>query len=249
MTAPPTFVPPGLNKVPTPPMRDANGEVRGKLADFFFDHDAGTTKRVARPKAGGHWDSDALLMSYSSPDTKVEDSTEDEGPEGNIRAATVDPNPSYGTPGLLTPPGGYMESGSGGYTGSRQRTPEHEEEMWFRVPHQAALDEAAGTLRELEERRKFEWIVPEHLPSSPLCPLHAKYTGYSKGHCYWHTKKKKETRPSLERVSVTTAGRIQIVDEGRVDGVGELGRGVIGEWEREIERRRIRRGDSLSSPV
>jgi hypothetical protein len=56
----------------------------------------------------------------------------------------------------------------------------------------------------MEARRKFEWIVPEHLPSSPLCPLHPKYQGgYSKGMCYWHPKKRStsgsRSRPSMER--------------------------------------------------
>jgi hypothetical protein len=50
---PPTFIPPGVNRVPTPPMFEAQGEVKGKLADFFFDvhGGVGATTRRNQPKS------------------------------------------------------------------------------------------------------------------------------------------------------------------------------------------------------
>lgn len=141
-------------------------------------------------------------MSYPSPDMILHESTEEEGPEGPRSPdyvphsfTVVDQNPAYGTPtpGLVTPPGGYMDA-KRVYPSQHagQRTPDTPN-MWFRVQHQIAVEESqltANALREMEERRKFEWIVPEHLPSSPLCPLHDKYRGYSKGKCYWHKERK-----------------------------------------------------------
>jgi hypothetical protein len=71
--------------------------------------------------------------------------------------------------------------------------------VWFRIPSDQSRRESQLTelaLRELEERRKFEWLVPEHLPNSPLCPLHAAYNGYSKGICYWHGRRKSSSSKS-----------------------------------------------------
>ncbi|KAF2824428.1 hypothetical protein CC86DRAFT_354471 [Ophiobolus disseminans] len=215
MTAPPVFVPPGLKLVPTPAKPDANGEVKGKLADFSFDLGAGIAGRRPKPSPGGHWDSDALLMSFLSPDLAHNDSTEEEGPEGPVtpnyvaRIIAVDKNASSGTPGLVTAPGEYMDANPlYSWQKPGQKTPSPDPpEVWFRVPQGVGDDSqlTPAALREKEERRKFEWIVPEHLPASPLCPLHAKYYGYSRGMCYWHSKKKKKksigsgNRPSMER--------------------------------------------------
>lgn len=197
--APPVFVPPGLTKIPTPPLPDAQGEVKGKLADFFFDHTA--APRRPRPSPRGHWDSDALLMNYPSPDMILHESGDEEplSPDYVPHSITiVEQNPSYGrtpTPGLVSPPGGYMDAKIAyPSTHPGQGTPESEN-MWFRVAHQVVEERqlTENALREMEERRKFEWIVPEHLPSSPLCPLHEKYRGYSKGKCFWH-KDRREKR-------------------------------------------------------
>ncbi|CAN9194478.1 unnamed protein product [Alternaria alternata] len=82
---PPAFIPPGVQRVPTPPIFDANGEVKGKLANFFFDAQGGGAMNVRtkiKPSPGGYWDSDALLMSLSSDIDNHEDNDEDEGPEG-----------------------------------------------------------------------------------------------------------------------------------------------------------------------
>ncbi|CAN9087771.1 unnamed protein product [Alternaria alternata] len=102
---PPAFIPPGVQRVPTPPIFDANGEVKGKLANFFFDAQGGGAMNVRtkiKPSPGGYWDSDALLMSLSSDIDNHEDNDEDEGPEGprsDFVHTPVDFEPN-GTPGL-----------------------------------------------------------------------------------------------------------------------------------------------------
>ncbi|KAL8963380.1 MAG: hypothetical protein Q9193_000353 [Seirophora villosa] len=53
---------------------------------------------------------------------------------------------------------------------------------WFRV--KVAVDEVT------EERDKFELNVPEHLPSSPLCPRHPKHRSGGKGVCVYHGRNK-----------------------------------------------------------
>lgn len=188
---PPAFTPPGMHRIPTPPTLDANGDIKGKLADFFFDHGTDITRRPKpAPSPGGYWDSDALLMSFKSPSINPSDSAE-EGPEGPARpeyaprSFTCDAN-DYGTPGLAVTPGSYMSVGSV----PRLSPPVNTDEPYFRRAVIQETQLTAAALREIDERKKFEWIVPEHLPGSPLCPLHHKYRGYSMGVCYWHGRRK-----------------------------------------------------------
>ncbi|KAJ5038566.1 hypothetical protein J3E74DRAFT_453314 [Bipolaris maydis] len=157
---PPAFTPPGLSRVPIPPLYDINGEVKGKLADFLFDF-----------QSGSYWDSDALLMSLSTGIATKEDDEDDEGPEGPFAIKPpLSPSLAANSPML-------------GHDG------------WYRVNHEDNADlrdsytVAALARQEEEERRKFEWLVPEHLPNSPLCPLHDKYVGPSQGLCYWHGRR------------------------------------------------------------
>ena len=44
--------------------------------------------------------------------------------------------------------------------------------------------------------KKFEWDIPEHLPNSPLCPLHPSYAGGAKGICIYHGRKKTLNEPN-----------------------------------------------------
>jgi hypothetical protein len=219
-TVPPILVPPPLHRVPTPPISDANGEVKGKLAGFFFDHTAGLEGRRPKASPGGHWDSDALLMRYLSPELNFGQSKEDEeGPEGPVtppapRGFTVDHNPGYATPGLVEAPGGYLTAQRLLPLDDKPRTP-FQTETWFRVRRDNSTDESHATpqrLQEIEERKKFEWFVPEHLPKSPLCPKHAAYTGYSAGICYWHGR-----RPSKEDDAIRMQGEIEggVYEQGK----------------------------------
>jgi hypothetical protein len=212
VAGPPVFVPPRLAHAATPPTLVVHGDVKGKLADFFFDHTAGLEGRKAEPSPGGHWDSDALLMSYLSPDLKLGQSKEDEeeGPEGPVtplapRGFTVDHNPGCPTPGLVEAPGGYLNA-KGPYSTLDQAHSPCQTKAWFRVRQYNADDSyaTAQSPEEIEERKKFEWIVPEHLPNSPLCPKHAGYTGYSAGICYWHGR-----RPSKIDAPIRMEGEVE----------------------------------------
>jgi hypothetical protein len=188
-------------------MFDANGEVKGKLADFFFDVQGSAVmnnRTKPKPNAGGYWDSDALLMSLSSDIDKHEDEEEEEGPEGprsDFMHTPVDFEPN-GTPGL-TASMNSIQGNSASYLSVKPpaspslaaSSPMLGHDGWYRI-HQSHIpgtpDErtlAVLARQEEEERRKFEWLVPEHLPNSPLCPLHSKYRGPSAGLCYWHGRR------------------------------------------------------------
>ena len=63
------------------------------------------------------------------------------------------------------------------------RIKRNEDDMeWFRV--RIGDDEAE------DERDRFELNVPEHLPSSPLCPRHPKHKSGGKGVCVYHGRNK-----------------------------------------------------------
>jgi hypothetical protein len=180
-------------------MLDTNGEVKGKLASFFFDLQggaAGAPRRKHETTPGGYWDSDALLMSLN---TDIDlDEEEEEGPEGP-RADYVH-NPidfeTNGTPELTSGTGAeYLGVKPPVSPRLEATSPVLGRDGWFRVLHGVGVETpddrtlTALARQEEEERRKFEWLVPEHLPNSPLCPLHPKYRGPSKELCYWHGRR------------------------------------------------------------
>ncbi|KAI4232993.1 MAG: hypothetical protein LQ349_004670 [Xanthoria aureola] len=84
------------------------------------------------------------------------------------------------TPGAHRAPGG--------------RSPNHDPDGvdWFRV--KVALGQAE------EERGVFELHVPEHLPSSPLCPRHPKHKSGGKGVCVYHGRNKTGPDDVVEEV-------------------------------------------------
>ncbi|KAF1942125.1 hypothetical protein EJ02DRAFT_346200 [Clathrospora elynae] len=189
-------IPPEVTRVPTPPIFDANGEVKVKLADFFFDVQSGAggaPRRKLKTSPGGYWDSDALLMSLTT-DVDADDDEEEEGPEGP-RTPQLDFDLN-GTPGLKAT--GPSASGPTYLNtqpmnpGTQFQTLLLEPDSWFRIQHsEMIITPDERTRQEEEERRKFEWLVPEHLPTSPLCPLHPKYRSPSFGYCYWHGRRSK----------------------------------------------------------
>ncbi|OAL48094.1 hypothetical protein IQ07DRAFT_646284 [Pyrenochaeta sp. DS3sAY3a] len=265
ITVPPVFIPPGLSRVPTPPMFDAHGEVKGKLADFFFDVQSqpGATRRRDKTSSGRHWDSDALLMSLSS-DIQPEDEDDEEGPEGRPTRTTLNNDfDTNGTPGLLSSPVGYL--GIQGTSPSLMPPdPSFAKDNWFNMQYAETPNEHAlahTQLDEEEERRRFEWLVPEHLPSSPLCPLHSKYKGPYTGMCCWHGKREADSTvtKSKDGNEYQGGGREGAKSVGNGAGVGREGerRSRIGRrgWEvglfdalpkeKEGKKRRL---DSLSSP-
>ncbi|KAF2125061.1 hypothetical protein P153DRAFT_360681 [Dothidotthia symphoricarpi CBS 119687] len=249
MPLPPPFVPPGLHRVPTPPMFDVNGEVKGKLADFFFDiHGAPGRKRPSK-SPGSIWDSDALLMSLQTNlDDDDDDDDEEEGPKGRASKTSLPMNfkPDYDTPGLMPGLDEYPigKEGNPGYRVSSPGLPD----SWFRMQRGDTSNEQALTtsaLKKSDERRKFEWLVPEHLPNSPLCPLHAKYRGPSIGVCYWHgapsAEKKKKKSGERER-----AGKQDMQEEvARPVVMRQESRGLYDSPYADSKKRRL---ESLSSP-
>lgn len=66
--------------------------------------------------------------------------------------------------------------------GARLQRDDDVDGNWFR--HKVALGEAE------DERRTFELNMPEHLPSSPLCPRHPKHKSGGKGVCVYHGRNK-----------------------------------------------------------
>ncbi|KAF1926482.1 uncharacterized protein M421DRAFT_217445 [Didymella exigua CBS 183.55] len=197
MPVPPAFVPPGCDKVQTSPKFDPAGEVKGKLADFFFESNGFNARRKPNSSPGGHWDSNAVLMSMHTDMGLSNTEDDEEGPEGRPPDAfhfgpVNDTTGPMTSPGLYTGPDGYLAVKTPGIGPSK--TPGSPgQDSWFRMHFGEQTPDVetltAVALKEAEERRKFEWLVPEHLPNSPLCPLHVKYVGPSKGLCYWHGRK------------------------------------------------------------
>ncbi|KAL8724519.1 MAG: hypothetical protein Q9181_006789 [Wetmoreana brouardii] len=111
-----------------------------------------------------------------------------EGPWPNVPMATAPlphrqrdlPTPSR-TPGLPRSPGARLQRGDSDID-------------WFRV--KVAIDE------EQEERDKFELNVPEHLPSSPLCPRHPKHKSGGKGVCVYHGRNKTTKAGGVEEAGL-----------------------------------------------
>lgn len=164
-------------------------DVKGTLEGFFFDV-LDQPKRKAVPS--GVWDSDALLMSQSGLITPS-DTDAAESPQG---VSPIAPTPITIEDASQRPPTLYMvvsppplhthldihrSAVPGSRRGSAQLTPN----TYFRVLHLS--HESTGDELDEIERAKFEWLVPEHLPSSPLCPLHPKYRGPISGMCLYHT--------------------------------------------------------------
>ncbi|KAF2113452.1 hypothetical protein BDV96DRAFT_125747 [Lophiotrema nucula] len=188
LPTPPIFVPPGVVRVPTPPMFDEHGEVKEGLSNFFFDMQ--DTKR-AKPSPGSIWDSDAILMPQASNITPPTSSSE-ESPQGV--SSQPSPLPQELPPTPVTP--GYMHP-------------------WSRSSANSNPDGKSGgakkskEVREAEEMAKFEWLIPEHYPNSPLCPLHQKYRGASKGFCYYHRGLRGAFEPG-ESVATPTSEKLEI---------------------------------------
>ncbi|KAJ4363203.1 hypothetical protein N0V83_010323 [Neocucurbitaria cava] len=257
MAVPPRFVPPGVVRFPTPPVLDAEGEIKGKLANFFFDVQGSSTRsprRKLNSSSGGHWDSDALLMSLSSDHDVEED--EEEGPEGRPPSHISSPVDfeANGTPDLKM--GHSMLKRSSPGLVAPSATPR--QDGWFRIQHSDSPDEYALTaqaLKEEDERRKFEWLVPEHLPNSPLCPLNPIYRGPCKGMCYWHEKKKaghRKSRRIKEELGNEWTEAVQrrgsyFDDKGNQKSRRGNRSGEAGMFDVPMQKKK-RRLDSLSSP-
>lgn len=144
--------------------------------------------------------------------------------------------------GSYTGPDGYL-AGRPSATGAGTSGMSNSlgQDSWFRMHFREQTPEiellTAAALKEADERRKFEWLVPEHLPNSPLCPLNVKYVGPSKGLCYWHGRKSNGWGVEPGRDYVSHPMRI---------GKGSSSVWGVGRIETPREGKRTRRLQSLS---
>ncbi|KAF2019435.1 hypothetical protein BU24DRAFT_459108 [Aaosphaeria arxii CBS 175.79] len=158
LSCPPDFVPPGLQRVPTP--NPNNKDRDAKPNDFSFDSMGNLKANHSSTARREEWDSDALLLSairYHAPfsDVSFTDSSYRPSPRSKPR--------------------------------SDSPVPMVDQDDWFRV--QYGYEDSMYCNEQLfspEARAKHEWVLPEHLPTSPLCPLHVKYKGANKGVCVYH---------------------------------------------------------------
>ncbi|KAH7120963.1 hypothetical protein B0J11DRAFT_438344, partial [Dendryphion nanum] len=191
MAVPPTFIPPGLQRVPTPPEYDNKVNIQGQLADFFFDiHDGTNPQRQSSKGPRGIWNSDNLLMSQQSALTNSSSSSEDTPP----------PITPFNAPTLFAAPSTPL---------SLDNAPANAD--WFRVQLSPSQRQKSD-LWTPEERSKCEWLTPEHLPTSPLCPLHPKYVGPAKGNCVFH---RRESRKNSKRDEGKRKGSRESNSSGR----------------------------------
>jgi hypothetical protein len=57
-------------------------------------------------------------------------------------------------------------------------------EWWEDVPHRLLRQ------NHIDPTNDFEFDVPEHLPSSPLCPANRRHTGKGTGLCVYHGRRR-----------------------------------------------------------
>ncbi|KAF2475833.1 uncharacterized protein BDR25DRAFT_88967 [Lindgomyces ingoldianus] len=194
---PPMFVPPGVQRVSTPPLFDETREIRGKLAKFYFDIHGVKHSRPSPCVQAGVWDSDALLMPQESNITPKSGS-EDESPQG-ISVSGNSPlqlsKPSSSQP--RKSPAEYFAAGAG-RSGAPFSAPVLTNSAVFQDLYHVHQREDerkpnSGEIEGVEDVAILEWLIPEHLPSSPLCPLHPKYRGPSRI-CVYHGRRKDKSR-------------------------------------------------------
>jgi hypothetical protein len=195
MPVPPTFVPPGLSRVHTPPVFDQSGEIKGKLADFYFEMPGQSNDNEKRQKPrisipGGVWDSDNLLMPMGGIVTPPSSSNESAPPLSAQRTSNLIERPPELR--ITTPSYSYRSLSPHSSPLPGSAPPSATQANYFHVHFDD--DITPDQEMEDEERAKFEWLIPEHLPTSPLCPLHAKYRGPSKGICVYHGRRKSGAR-------------------------------------------------------
>ncbi|KAI4280051.1 MAG: hypothetical protein L6R38_004766 [Xanthoria sp. 2 TBL-2021] len=120
---------------------------------------------------------------HSPPQTKMQSA----GPWPNepMDTTMLQPRQHY-NPKLPHTFGGQRTSGA------RSQTNDPDGVDWFRV--KMALGQAE------DERGGFELHVPEHLPSSPLCPRHPKHKTGGKGVCVYHGRNKTGPDDVVEEV-------------------------------------------------
>jgi hypothetical protein len=238
MPTPPSFIPPGLTRVPTPPIPDDTEEVKDTLADFVFKMDHMPRLRPSPGLPSRVWDSDAILMSQESNIT----SHSSDGDESTRDPLTPLSHVAELIPGNMPDDPWATHFSLQGIVSTisppllQTPLPPGNDEEWFRVPRDADSNLNTRAIPGEEARAKFEWLTPEHLPNSPLCPLNVKYRGQSKGTCLFHGR---ANAPGNRGSSSDSQGL-------QTDGETPTEEGFKMQWERGFlaHRRRM----SMSSP-
>ena len=69
---------------------------------------------------------------------------------------------------------------------------------WYRTRANAFLDQDEQDVGLEELKGMFDWDVPDHLPSSPLCPANPRHRGGGSGVCVYHGRGKKVDKNVLK---------------------------------------------------
>jgi hypothetical protein len=130
---------------------------------------------------------------------------------------------------VLPPPLVPVSPGLGGLP--RAKTQRMAQREWWEVPLAVTRwEDLSPATRPL---RSFEFDLPEHLPSSPMCPANKKHRGGGIGVCVYHGRRKRSSpagSASLATPTPPATTRVPGVveeDEAGGDGNGESGEGGL----------------------
>ncbi|OMP87201.1 hypothetical protein BK809_0007287 [Diplodia seriata] len=158
------FVPPGQTRVNTPPDFNIDRAATGKNAGFFFAgpslEDTGKVGRTSGPA--------------SAPIRRKPRSSGLWDSDAILMSQAVTADDEWNVPLQLEP---VETSGL--------------ERDWIRERLDRILAESSRSESDVDRLNStFAWDVPEHLPDSPLCPLHPKHRSGGKGICVYHGRRK-----------------------------------------------------------
>lgn len=74
--------------------------------------------------------------------------------------------------------------------GKSVRSPDARAREWWDVNTEPANTDRAARALEHKTAAEFVLSLPEHLPNSPLCPMHPKHRSGGKGVCVYHRRRK-----------------------------------------------------------
>ncbi|KAF9637043.1 hypothetical protein BFW01_g7939 [Lasiodiplodia theobromae] len=159
------FVPPGQKRVNTPPGFSIDRVAAGKNAGFFFAGPSPENRKSAGRAPGARGTS----THHTTPSSGVWDS------DAVLMSQGIAAEDEWNAPRRLT-----------------SDTPPVPGNDWFRAQLSHIMAEEPPKTNSDVDRQNpsFAWDVPEHLPGSPLCPLHPKHKGGGKGICVYHGRKK-----------------------------------------------------------
>jgi hypothetical protein len=161
-------------RIQTPPLRETTRE--GRPRSFFFD--------VATPTSTGSSGSrSGISNTRSFPNVSSKTSS---------RQRLVGPPPKRPATAQVGRATSRSESHPHKqrpmYSTGQQRGPSRE---WWEAPVRVTTWDALAP-------SSFEFDLPEHLPSSPMCPANKKHKSGGTGVCVYHGRRKKSVMPAKE---------------------------------------------------